>query len=283
MILVDMNQVMISNMMAQLGNHRNAKIDESMIRHMVLNTLRSNRVRFKDEYGELVLCCDDRDYWRRKVFPYYKAGRKKMRDRSEIDWNSVFTCLNAIRDELKEYFPYKVLQVDNCEADDIIGTIVHREGTLLNTGEPILILSGDKDYIQLQKYMNVKQYDPTRKRWISHDNPEQYLVEHIMKGDSGDGVPNVLSPDNCLVIGERQRPMTKKRLSEFSDINSLNEEVKRNYNRNLMLIDLSEIPDKIQETIWEEYTKDENRDRSLLFDYFVKNKLKHLMTNLQEF
>lgn len=283
MILVDMNQVMIANMMSQLGNHRNAKIDERMIRHMVLNTLRSNRVKFKDEFGELVLCCDDRDYWRRKVFPYYKAGRRKARESSEMDWNAIFTCLNGIRDELKEYFPYKVLQVDGCEADDIIGTVVHREGTLLNTGEPILVLSGDKDYIQLHKYLNVKQYDPVRKRWISNDNPERYLFEHIMRGDAGDGVPNVLSADNCLVMGERQRPITKKRLDEFSDINNLNEEVKRNYIRNSMLIDLSEIPENIQEQIWEQYTKNEGRDRSLLFNYFVENKLKHLMTNLQEF
>ena len=283
MILVDMNQVMISNMMAQLGNHRNAQVDESMVRHMVLNTLRANRMKFKEEFGELVICCDDRDYWRKKVFPYYKASRKKMREKSEVDWVAVFTALNNIRDELKEYFPYKTLQIESCEADDIIGTIVQREGTILNSGEPILILSGDKDYIQLHKYANVKQYDPTRKRWISHDDPEQYLIEHVMKGDTGDGVPNVLSPDNCLVVGERQRPMTKKRIDEFCNINNMNDEVKRNYTRNRMLIDLSEIPKDIQSKIWEQYTKEDDKDRSKLFNYFVKNKLKHLMTNLQEF
>ena len=40
MILVDMNQVMISNMMMQIGNHQNAQVDENMLRHMILNTLR---------------------------------------------------------------------------------------------------------------------------------------------------------------------------------------------------------------------------------------------------
>lgn len=283
MILVDMNQVMVSNMMAQLGNHKNAQVDENMVRHMVLNSLRANRVKFREEFGELVICCDDRNYWRRQLFPYYKASRRKAREDSEIDWNAVFTALNNIRDELKEFFPYKVLQLEGCEADDIIGTIVHKEGTLLNTGEPILVLSGDKDYIQLHKYMNVKQYDPTRKRWITHNDPEQYLVEHVLKGDSGDGVPNVLSSDNCLVVGERQRPMTKKRIEEFNDINNMNDEVKRNYARNKMLIDLSQIPQEVQNRILEEYTKENTKDRSQLFNYFVNKKLKHLMADLQEF
>lgn len=283
MILIDMNQVMISNMMAQLGNHRNAQVDENMLRHMVLNSLRSIRSTFYNEFGELVICCDDRDYWRRKMFPYYKASRRKIREQSEIDWNAVFEALNKIRDEIKEYFPYRVLQLDGCEADDIIGTIVHREGTVLNSGEPILILSGDKDYIQLHKYANVKQYDPTRKRWITHDDPERYLIEHVLKGDSGDGVPNVLSSDNCLVINERQRPMTKKRIDEFTNINNMNEEVKRNYMRNKTLIDLTEIPSNIQDQIWQDYSKENTKDRSQLFNYFMKNKLKHLMTNLQEF
>ena len=283
MILVDMNQVMISNMMAQLGNHKNVEVDENMVRHMVLNSLRANRVKFREEFGELVICCDDRNYWRRQLFPYYKASRRKAREDSEIDWNAVFTALNNIREEIKEFFPYKVLQLEGCEADDIIGTIVHKEGTLLNTGEPILILSGDKDYIQLHSYMNVKQYDPTRKRWITHNDPQQYLVEHVLKGDSGDGVPNVLSPDNCLVVGERQRPMTKKRLEEYNDINKMNDEVKRNYARNRMLIDLSQIPKEIQNTILNEYAKENTNDRSQLFNYFVNKKLKHLMADLQEF
>ena len=175
MILVDLNQVMIANMMMQIGNHQNAEIDVSMLRHMILNTLRANRKKFTSEYGELVICCDDKNYWRRQAYPYYKANRKKTRDKSEMDWNSIFQALNTIRDELKEFFPYKVIQVDTCEADDIIGVITHEEGTVLNAGEPILILSGDKDYIQLHKYANVKQYDPTRKRWISNANPSRAM------------------------------------------------------------------------------------------------------------
>ena len=283
MILVDMNQVMIANMMMQIGNHQNAQIDESMLRHMILNTLRYNRKKFNDEFGELVICCDDGNYWRRQIYPYYKAGRKKARETSELDWNAIFQALNTIRDEIKEFFPYKVLQIDTCEADDIIGTIVHKEGTLLNSGEPILVLSGDKDYIQLHKYANVKQYDPVRKRWISNSNPEKYLSEHLLKGDSGDGVPNVLSADNAFVMGIRQRPITKKRIAEWADINNMSDEVKRNYMRNKAMIDLSEVPESIKEQILEAYSYDDGKDRSQLLNYFIKNKLKNLMENITEF
>lgn len=283
MILVDLNQVMISNMMSQIGNHSNAQIDENMLRHMILNTIRANRMKFHAEFGELVICADDKNYWRRQLFPYYKANRKKNREESELDWNAIFTALNKIREEIKTFFPYKVIQIESAEADDIIGTIVHEEGTPLNTGEPILILSGDKDYIQLHKYANVQQYDPTRKRWIKHSDPEQYLAEHIMKGDSGDGVPNILSVDNSLVVGIRQRPVTKKRIEEWKDINKMDNEVKRNYMRNKSLIDLSEVPEGIKESILSAYRSANENDRSQLFNYFIKNKLKHLMEVISEF
>ena len=150
-------------------------------------------------------------------------------------------------------------------------------------GSPILILSGDKDYIQLHRYANVSQYDPTRKRWIKHSDPETFLYEHIVKGDTSDGVPNILSPDNCLVIGQRQGRVTSKRLEEFVDINNMTEEVKRNYMRNKALIDLSEIPQGIQAEILELYEKENEKYRSLLFNYFIKNKLKNLMQAISEF
>ena len=251
---------------------------------MILNSLRFNRQKFHREFGELIICADDKNYWRRQVYAYYKAGRRKNREESELDWNSIFQALNKIRDELKEFFPYRVIQIETAEADDIIGTIVHAEGEQLNTGSnPILVLSGDKDYIQLHKYANVKQYDPTRKRWISNSNPELYLHEHILKGDKGDGVPNVLSPDNTFVMNIRQRPVTKKRLLEWADINNMNEEVKRNYMRNRSVIDLELVPDRIKAEIMEKYTADNPKDRSQLLNYFIKNKLRNLMESISEF
>lgn len=282
-ILVDLNQVMIANLMVQIGNHHNAEVDESMIRHMVLNSIRYNRTKFKDEFGELIICADDKNYWRRAQFPYYKASRRKHREESELDWTSIFNALNKIRQELKDIFPYKVIQIDGCEADDIIGTVVHKEGQELNTGEKILILSGDKDYIQLHKYANVKQYNPVLKKWIVHSNPEQYLFEHVIKGDAGDGVPNILSADNSFVMNIRQKPVTKKRLEEWIDINKMSSEVQRNYARNKSLIDLSQVPAHLKEKIIEEYERENTKDRSQLLNFFIKNRLKLLTESLNEF
>src|SRR6056300_352491 len=216
-ILVDYNQVILASLFASIGNHHNVDIDENLIRHMFLNSIRANRKKFTEEYGEIVICADGKNTWRREAYPYYKANRKKSRYESELDWNQLFGIMNTIRDELREYFPYKVIHIEHCEADDIIGTVIHEFGSELKIGsEKFLILSGYKDYIQLQNYANVDQYDPIRKRWIRNDNPDQYLKEHILKGDSGDGVPNILSPDNCLAIGERQKMMTQKRMAVYS-------------------------------------------------------------------
>jgi 5'-3' exonuclease len=252
---------------------------------MFLNSIRANRKKFTEEYGEIVICADGKNTWRREAYPFYKANRKKSRDESGMDWGALFEIMNTVRDELKEYFPYKVVHIEHCEADDIIGAVCNKYGSELNIGaEKFLVLSADKDYIQLQKYANVDQYDPIRKRWIRHDNPDEYLKEHILKGDTGDGVPNILSPDNCLAIGERQKAMTKKRLALYSEgTQNMDEETLRRYHRNKMMIDLSEIPENYVNLIMEEYDKEKEVGREHLFNFFVKKKLKHLITDIQDF
>jgi 5'-3' exonuclease len=166
-ILMDFNQVILASLFQAVGNHTNIDIDENVIRHMFLNSVRMNRKKFNQEYGEIIICADGKNTWRRDAYPYYKANRKKTRDKSDLDWNKVFNIMNVIRDEMREFFPYKVIHIDHCEADDIIGTIIHSEGTEMNTGaEKYLVLSADKDFIQLQTYANVDQYDPIRKRCI---------------------------------------------------------------------------------------------------------------------
>lgn len=284
-ILVDYNQVILASLFASIGNHYDVGVDENLIRHMFLNSVRANRKKFTEQYGEIVICADGKNTWRREAFPYYKANRKKSREESEMDWNALFTIMNNIRDELKEFFPYKVLHLDHCEADDIIGTIVHEHGSELNIGsEPFLILSGDKDYIQLQTYANVAQYDPVRKRWIKNANPQKYLTEHILRGDTGDGVPNILSADNCLAIGERQKMMTAKRIDLYSaGTQNMDEETLRRYHRNKMMIDLKEIPNKFKQLILEEYNRDKEVGREQLFNFFVKKKLKNLVSDIQDF
>ena len=261
------------------------QIEENMVRHMILNSLRSYRSKFKDEYGELVIACDNTNYWRRKIFPYYKANRKKSQEKSDLDWKSIFECMNKIRAELKEFFPYKVIDVESAEADDIIGTLVKNFGSEMNSGEPILILSGDKDFIQLHTFGNVKQYDPTRKKWVTHKDPHMFLKEHIMKGDSSDGVPNILSSDNCFVLGERQRPLTAKRIEQYMKVKptELETSIARNYFRNEQLIDLNHTPEEIRVKVMESYHAQSNKDRSKLMNYFIVNKLRNLTEHIGEF
>lgn len=283
MIICDLNQVMISNFMAQIGAHTNIAVDENLLRHMILNTIRSNNVKFKDEYGEMVIACDDRKYWRRDIFPYYKANRKKAREKSEIDWNSVFTSLNKIREELKTYFPYRVIQVEGAEADDVIGSLAQEFG---NTSEKILILSGDKDFMQLQAYMNVKQYDPVRKKFLTTNDPDRFVREHIMKGDLGDGIPNFLSADNCLVVGIRQRPLGQKKIDVWANLKPAefcDEGMLRNYLRNQQLVDLTYIPVAIKLNVIEQFNSQSNKSRKHIFNYFMENKLKNLLENIQDF
>jgi len=290
MIVLDLNQVMISNLMVSLGGHK-IVMDENMLRHMILNTIRSNLVKFRSEYGnDLVIACDDKNYWRKSFFPYYKANRKKNRESSGLDWNNIFQSLNKIRDEIRDNFPYRMIQVETAEADDIIGTLCSEFGTQLG-GDPILIISGDKDFVQLQKYSNVSQYDPVRKRWLKNQKPMEYLYEHIIRGDSGDGVPNFLSEDDIFISEGRQRRVTSKKLKEWVTqlLNGVepkdvfDSEQLRNWHRNRALIDLEMIPDDIREQILKQYNAQENRDRSQLFNYFIANKLKNLTEKIGEF
>ena len=285
MILVDFNQVMISNLMMQLGNHTNIPIEEGLFRHMVINSLRSYKQKFGEEYGEIIIACDDKNYWRKQIFPYYKANRKKNRDASEIDWTHVFDCFNKVKQEIKDNFPYRVIQVESAEADDIIATMVEEYGTNLNGPNKILILSGDKDFIQLQTFGNVKQYDPVRKKWISHNDPKRYLFEQILKGDTGDGVPNILSSDNVFVTNGRQRPLTQKKIDKiYSDGGMILDPIaNRNFIRNKQLIDLSMIPDNIKKEVNNKYNGETGKNRSKLFNYFIEHNLKLLMENIGEF
>lgn len=285
MIILDLNQVMISNLMVQLGNHTNTEVEEGILRHMILNSIRLYRQKFGKEYGDLVIACDDKNYWRRQIYPYYKANRKKARDKSELDWTKIFEALNKIRTELREVFPYPTIQVDTAEADDIIATLCELKGAIVSS-ERILILSGDKDFNQLQKYPNVEQFDPVRKKWIKADDPYKYVQEHILRGDTGDGIPNVLSDDDTFVSGKRQRPLTQKKIDGFlgkSPEEFCDNEMLRNYKRNQQLVDFTYIPSEIKTRILDELKAQSGKKRDKLFNYFIQNKLKNLMEVIGDF
>jgi hypothetical protein len=280
MILVDMNQISVASVMMHLHMTKQTAPDEDMVRHMILNSLRMYRMKFCDEYGELVLCYDSKHYWRRDYYPEYKHSRKKGRDSSSNDWNAIFTVLNAIKAELKEFFPYKYLEVYGAEADDIIAALA---GELEFDNGKTLILSGDKDFIQLQKFRNVTQYSPITKKFVNGVDPDIYLSEHVLKGDSSDGVPNVLSPDNTFVDGIRQKPLSKKKIAAMIDGDFPNDEVKRNYQRNKKLIDLGESPPELFIEILKEYQEAPEGDRSKLLNYFTQKRLRNLVESINEF
>jgi len=280
MILVDLNQVLISNFMVQTRGAPDVKPNKEMIRHMVVNSLRGFNVKFKNKYGKMILCADAGNPWRRDAFPNYKYSRRKGRDDSAFDWENIFNIITEIKNEIRDNFPYAVMYVERCEADDIIATLVK----YYHQSEPIMIVSGDKDFIQLQRFNNVEQYAPIQKKFLGEDViPEQFLLEHIIKGDRSDGIPNILSPDDCFVTGEKQKPITKKRLEEFSNGQNLEGEVKANFERNKKLVDLLQIPQAYEDAIINSYQKYKVNDRSKLLTYFIENKLKSLMENIGDF
>ena len=282
MILVDYNQVLISSLMAQPALQKQG-INEDLIRHMVLNSIRMYRNKFKKRFGgDMVICCDNRNYWRKIKFPQYKAHRKKLRETSTHDWNAIFECLNKIKAELKLHFPYKVLEVCTAEADDVIGTICEE---LYDVGA-ILILSGDKDFMQLQRFAGVTQYSPIQKRFLKCDEPEQFLKEHIMRGDKGDGVPNFLSADDTFVTDSRQTPLSKKKVEQWIDLDPeifCSTNMLKNYARNQLMVDLTKVPTNLKTEIMEQYHQSSPSDRSKLFPYFMENRLKNLMEHIGEF
>lgn len=291
MIIVDLNQVMIANMMAQLGAHKNAPLSEDMLRHMVLNGIRSYKTKFSAKYGEMVIAADARHSWRKDVFPYYKANRGTDRDASEIDWDFVFGCFNKLREELREFFPYRVIWADGLEADDVIAVLARENAPQafgdIVTGDRVLILSGDKDFKQLQKYAGVDQYCPTQKKWLTTDDPAKFLQEHIIRGDKGDGVPNILSSDDSIVKKIRQKSIMEKKVDVWlkspGDSFCENEEMRRNYHRNRVLIDLDCTPDHLAQEVIRQFREQEGKDRRKLQSYFIHHNLKHLFQYIGDF
>tara|TARA_B100000963_G_scaffold114237_1_gene99510 strand:+ start:2537 stop:3391 length:855 start_codon:yes stop_codon:yes gene_type:complete len=281
MILIDYSQIALSNIIVQKLN------DESMIRHMILNSIRMYNKRYRDEYGQMVICADGMNTWRRDYFPLYKAHRKKNRQESDQDWNEIFRILHLVKEEIQQNLPYKVIHLEGCEADDIIGTLAMQTQEF-GQHEPVMIVSSDKDFIQLQKFNNVKQYSPIQKKMVIDSNPRSYMFEHIMKGDKGDGIPNVLSPDNAIVDEIRQSPMTKKKIEHWAENSDnlkdvMTTEEYRNYQRNKTLIDLTAIPEDIQNKIINTYNEQKPAMKMRVLNYLIKKRCNHLIEVVEEF
>jgi len=284
MIIVDFSGISISTVFAQPKSN----IDEDLMRHMILNSLRMYNLKYRGEYGKLIVACDAGS-WRKGPFPEYKAARKKNRESSDMDWKSIFESINKVRDEIVEYLPFPVVQVSNAEADDVIATLVETTQEFGNH-EKVMIVSADKDFIQLQKYDNVTQFSPLTKKLVKDSNPHKYLFEHVLRGDSGDGVPNVLSGDDVFVSEARQTPLRAKKIEEWykasrkGDMQEiLDEQTYRNYIRNKSMIDLSQIPEDLTRQILEEYAKNEVKPNGKVLNYLITRRCSQLVGCAEEF
>lgn len=282
MILIDYSGIALANIQAQ-----KLPPEENLLRHMILNSIRMYRKKYRAKYGEIVICCDSPNNWRRNAFKYYKAKRREAReeDTGGMNWDLVFEIMGKVREELRENFPYKVLQVEGAEADDIIG-ILTRYTQEFGKYEPVMIVSSDKDFVQLQKYDNVSQYSPMRKKLLVESSPDAYLTEHILRGDAGDGIPNVLSDDDTFVVeGKRQARLTAKKLKALMDPESdLFNEFRHNIARNTRLISLEQTPKSLQqETINKFEDESQASDGQKVLNYLIANKCKLLIDDIEDF
>lgn len=282
MIIFDYQQIAISNLMEQIGSSKSS-VDENLVRHMILNTIRTYVKKFKESHGpEVVIACDNRNYWRREYFPHYKAGRKKARAASGHDWSSIFESLNKIREELKVNSPYKVIDVDGAEADDIIGTLVQK----YSATEKIMILSSDKDFAQLQRYPNVEQFSPILKKFIKEPFPLVQLKQLIIRGDKSDGIPNILSADDCFVSATRQKPITESKIIKWLNQEPkefCNDDMLRNFSRNETMIDLTKVPEVLKQNILNTYESAKGKTKQEFMNYMIANRLKNLIEVAHEF
>lgn len=296
MILVDYSQVALSNILSfqreLKGNEEEVK---NLIRHVTLSTLKSYKKKYGKEYGELVICCDGRKYWRREIFPHYKANRKKARDNSDLNWTLIFDTLSEMREDLAKHFPYRVLHLDRAEADDIIAVLAKwtqtnqlvQEG-LMEDPQKVLILSSDGDFIQLQKFGNINQWSPMQKKQIKANAKELHekKITHIVKAGD-DGIPNILSKDDVFVIGERQKPVSAKRLQEFLELGydaCKNDDERRNWHRNVKLIDFDHIPEDVSQEIIDTYVNNKpTGDKMSIMNYLIEKKCRLLLDELEDF
>jgi hypothetical protein len=281
MIIIDYNGIALGSIVVQ------KQLNEDMIRHMILNTIRMYRSKFNKEYGEVVIAADGPNNWRRGAFPHYKANRRKGREESTFDWPEAFRILNMVREEIRENLPYKVVHIEGCEADDVIGTLVENTNEFGNF-EPVMIISADKDFAQLQKYEHVAQFSPLTKKLIKEPNARLRLAEHIIKGDAGDGIPNIFSADDVFVEGLRQTPASKKKVEtvlEFLDKTTTETPSWwRNFQRNEMLIDLTRTPSHLKEAILESYNnQDPWHNKGKVLPYLINKQCKLLIECIEEF
>jgi len=289
MILIDNNQVLLGSLFA-LTKGDAAQFSEDLLRHTVLNIYRTYRQKFRDA-GEIVLCHEGGRCWRNSVFPQYKQNRAKAKASSDVDWKAIYKMIDGIREEIRDVFPYRHMRVQGAEADDVIATLTKHT----SANEQVIIVSSDKDFQQLQIYPNVRQWSPVTKGFVVCKNPTEFLVNHILSGDSGDGIPNILSDDDCFVTdGKRQTPLTGKKSAaiqeqilvvgnRFDVIATMPDKVKRNWDRNRCMVDFRYIPVELEQSILQRYADSTPARKGNILSYLMEHKMRNLVEVVSEF
>jgi hypothetical protein len=296
MIAVDFSQILISNCMAHGSDFDKGKDTDKMIqiaRHTILTTLLSYKRNFGKKYGQIVICLDGDKYWRKQYFPEYKGHRKKNREESTTDWKAIFAIGDQLKHDLTTVFPFKIVRDSSAEADDVIAILCKytQENELIQEGleesvQKFLTISTDDDFRQLFKYKNYAQWSPIKRKALTR--PEKnFLIEKIIRGDSGDGVPSVLCPNDFLMNKEaygRATPITEKVIKKFIDGTSLSEIDRTRLERNTTLIDFDKIPADVEQRVIDTYKASVPViDKDLVFKYFAKHRCKQLAMDLQDF
>lgn len=280
-LIIDFSNLLHSTFYAKIRFDKTLKTNEEKYmfwRYLMLNQIASLKKKFEPD--EIILAVDGGS-WRKDYFKYYKARRAISREKSDIDYTEFYESGNKFIEEIISIFPYKTIQIKKAEADDIIGVLTET----IPSNIKIIIVSRDKDFKQLLKYQNVSIYDPIDKKLKQENDPHYFLIEHILNGDPGDDVPNLLSDDNVFINSDkRQKRITKKIVEKVKEIGietfAIENNLIKNYERNRKMIELSseQIPSNIVEEIKFQYNQDnKNRPDYIKITQFLKsNKIKAL-------
>lgn len=291
MILVDYSGVVFGI----LNTMDKKNLDVDIFRHKIVNSLRVYNKKYRDAYGDMVLCLEGRS-WRREVFPEYKFKRREASDSDQdtdtVDWEYIYGILSEVTEDIRSNLPWKVIRHPRAEADDIIGALALRTGEF-GQGEPVMIVSGDHDFIQLHRLSNVKQYSPITKKLVKSPSPRRKYIEHIVKGDAGDGIPNINMADKFFVEsvkGSRQKSISGKFLDAVlnakdpdNPVEVLTTEQLRNFIRNKRLVDLSMTPPDIVEKIYSDYDNYTVPENKKVLPFLIKHNMNLLIDVADDF
>lgn len=200
----------------------------------------------KFKADRLVICVDSKGsgYWRKEVFPEYKAHRSKYRKDAKIDFSSLNDAITSFVERVSKILTnVYVMRIDRAESDDLIAVITKHHGSQAK----IVIVSGDRDFCQLQtRFHDVHQFDWTQKKFVLVPDPLNHIDQKVITGDRNDGIPP---------IKRGMGPKTAKKYID-SGVNIMecsDKQMVDNYKRNRLLIDFDFIPDDIRDEILSEY------------------------------